>query len=211
MYKLISKLITIASKAPDGQKESDAFKSIGLTINDIKAFRWLLIDIHDWMLNESMRLNKHAYTENASSLFQELFVPKKFSGKLYYVNPIYKIAHRGSVLDKVITRKRASGIMNWSFGRHLRKRDGYVLETSVPKRQHIILANVNYSEVIKSIALIRKLVNKGPYRDGGKHNTFDSLFQFLLTLRDYNFEKEVITVGLPEVKCKVIKFIKPKT
>jgi hypothetical protein len=206
MYKTVKKMIDVAVKVPDGTKDKSVAEAFGLTVSDLNYFAMMLMDIKYWVEYSNMTLNKRAYSVGASSLFHKMFVPDGLSGKLYYANKAKKINHQGSLIGKTIIRKRKSGIMNWSYAAPVHYAEGYILETKVPKLQHVILANIDQPAVTRCIKAIIKA--RPNYRDKNSDSIIDVILELLRTLKSYGLEREVITVGLPEVRCKVVGYKK---
>lgn len=196
MYATIKKMVEACAKDPTDEAIA---KAVGVTTRDLDSFLKLMLDIESWIRYEGMTLNQRAYTVDAASLFHMMFVPKNISGRLYYVNEAKKIIHRGSLLNKSVLRKRRSGVMNWSHNKPVHYGKGYVLEAKAPSTRHVILANIDQMQITRSIKLIVRANIKN-------YTILNAIKSFLFTLRSYAIEREVITVGLPEVKCKVVEY-----
>lgn len=205
MYDTLKKMVDAAVKASDGSKLSAAAKAVACTTSTLRELEFIVIDYADWIQYADMSVSKRKYDAKAMALFHTLFVPKNLSGKLYYVKEARKINNAGRlVVGKTVVRKRKSGIMNWSYGKPVHYEIGYVLETKIPKLRNVSLANTDQQTVTKCIQYIVR--SKYKYRDTDESNVFDAIRGFLFLLRAYKLEREVITVDLPEVKCKVVEY-----
>jgi hypothetical protein len=192
------KSVGVNKKNVKAQAEPLLKKHFGLTYADTILLVALIQQVDNWIASSLPIHNLDRYSTSVIRVFRGIF-PAVLSKPLYYSNDKIRIPHHGKIeAGSKIVRTRTSGIMNWSYGHPVTVAPEDVIISAVVPSKYVLFANMDQK-------LVRR-IQRSAYWDN-KHLELDPLsyaiMRFCEHLDKYSHEHEVITYGLPKVKCVV--------
>jgi hypothetical protein len=191
------------------------FETLGFDTDSYNSLKKLVKSIDGWVAGSYKSANFN-YHSKAIQLFQKLFAIPLDQSKLYFVGePTPKTKSLFSEKGSSVIRTSKIGVLNWSYVKpHEGRCHGeYIIRLNMKLSQKtILLTNVPALKVDTMLHCFDTFENKFMSHLGQDvrlrfydSNTVLPHIGILLDhLSKYSYEREVITVNLPKVRCVVI-------